>query len=72
MGDPPQSSSCTHCGGLGYNVVDIIGDELNDILDKCNDIKEKVDEIKAMLDSPTIGIQKISSNLDDIMVKLDV
>jgi len=45
VGDPPQSSSCTHCGGLGYSVVDIIGDELNDILDKCNDILNKCNDI---------------------------
>jgi hypothetical protein len=32
----------------------------------------KIDAIKAMLDSAVYGMQKMSSNLDDIMVKLDV
>ncbi len=35
-------------------------------------IASKVDAIKAMLDSPVLGMQKMSSNLDDLMVKLDV
>jgi len=35
-------------------------------------LSNKVDAIKAMLDSAVYGMQKMSSNLDDIMVKLDV
>jgi len=35
-------------------------------------LEAKVDAIKAMLDSAVYGMQKMSSNLDDIMVKLDV
>jgi hypothetical protein len=32
----------------------------------------KLDAIQAMLNSTVYGMQKMSSNLDDIMVKLDV
>jgi hypothetical protein len=37
-----------------------------------NSFDAKLDAIKAMLDSAVYGMQKMSSNLDDIMVKLDV
>jgi DnaJ-class molecular chaperone len=55
---------CLSCSGTGY----IISGASMDI----TELVAKIDAIKAMLDSPTLGMQKMSSNLDDIMVKLDV
>ena len=58
-----NENPCTACSGTGSfksGKVDV------------TDLVTKIDAIKAMLDSPTLGMQKMSSNLDDIMVKLDV
>ena len=77
--------TCSRCNGSGLadlglgNVEcpDCKGDGVldNGQIDGAEQIAElttKLDAIKAMLDSPTLGMQKMSSNLDDIMVKLDV
>ena len=61
-----EGAECGHCSGTGY----IETGKINDTGDTV--ITDKIDAIKAMLDSQTIGLQKMSSNLDDIMVKLDV
>ncbi len=54
---------CSTCIGRGkYEQMDI----------DLGGLESKIDAIKAMLDSPILGMQKMSSNLDDIMVKLDV
>lgn len=58
---------CTNCGGDGaYNTGIGLTPEWFDA------ITVKLDAIKTMLDSPVLGMQKMSSNLDDIMTKLDV
>jgi DnaJ-class molecular chaperone len=54
---------CVVCAGTGK-----ISPEAIDI----TELIAKIDAIKAMLDSTVYGMQKTSSNLDDIMVKLDV
>jgi len=63
-GTYPGENPCIWCAGTGF--VDT-GDTLD-----AETIITKLDAIKAMLDSPLIGMQKTSSNLDDIMTKLDV
>ena len=40
--------------------------------ERIGEVIAKLDAIKEMLDSTVYGMQKMSSNLDDIMVKLDV
>ena len=62
---------CPSCLGLGTRVTDPSG-VLQDIITAQAAQDAKIDAIKAMLDSTVYGMQKISSNLDDIMVKLDV
>jgi DnaJ-class molecular chaperone len=64
-GVPPGTDDCRDCDGQGFNTVDVIGDDFTEL-------NTKIDAIKAMLDSAIYGMQKMSSNLDDIMVKLDV
>jgi len=74
--------TCDGTGGTGLdgkgnplrNCPDCQGDGVEDGFDDTllQQIITKLDAIKAMLDSPTLGMQKTSSNLDDIMVKLDV
>jgi DnaJ-class molecular chaperone len=59
-GTTPAEDPCVWCSGTGF--VDT-GDTLDG---------STLDAIKAMLDSTAYGMQKMSSNLDDIMVKLDV
>jgi len=65
-GIPTLLDPCPVCGGSGEvqsGTLDVT---------KIKKIQDSIDDIKAMLDSPTLGLQKMSSNLDDIMVKLDV
>ena len=62
-----SEGTCPHCNGAGYRDEGLILD--NTLILQ---IITQLDAIKAMLDSPLIGMQKTSSNLDDIMVKLDV
>ena len=45
---------------------------IDDLIASLITLNSKIDAIKAMLDSPILGMQKMSSNLDDIMAKLDV
>ena len=62
------SINCPWClGGRSgpWGDIDFIGEEIASM-------QVKLDSIKAMLDSTVFGMQKMSSNLDDIMVKLDV
>jgi len=60
---------CPVCFGSGSTRLDNASAHLELVKDSLN---AKVDAIKAMLDSAIYGMQKMSSNLDDIMVKLDV
>jgi hypothetical protein len=62
-----EERKCAPCEGDGtidYGTVEGA--------DQIADLSTKLDAIKTMLDSPVYGLQKMSSNLDDIMVKLDV
>lgn len=59
-GTAPEENPCAHCAGVGYI-------DTGDTFDATT-----IDGIKAMLDSTAYGMQKMSTNLDDIMVKLDV
>ena len=75
VGNHGELVTCTECSGTGIEpgverVLDNTFDD--DILAAIAALVVKVDAIKTMLDSPLIGMQKTSSNLDDIMVKLDV
>lgn len=65
---------CHSCQGTkqispGTNIV-LAYLEYFDLVLSAMDVK--IDAIKEMLDSAVYGMQKMSSNLDDIMVKLDV
>lgn len=62
--------TCPSCGGIGHSLS---GDlDTTEYMASIDTLTAKVDAIKAMLDSAICGLQKMSSNLDDIMVKLDV
>ena len=58
---------CVDCGGTGELQFGIVGGA-----EEITALSAKLDAIKEMLDSTVCGLQKMSSNLDDIMVKLDV
>ena len=66
-GQTITENPCYACGGDGIYTG---GGGIEDT--QVQQLITKIDAIKAMLDSPTLGMQKMSSNLDDIMVKLDV
>ena len=69
---PP--SPCVMCKGIGKVAEkEVEGAEQEAIeISSLDTLTTKVDAIKTMLDSTVYGMQKMSSNLDDIMVKLDV
>jgi len=62
-----EGAICNNCSGTGFEVLGKVED-----VEDFTAITDKIDAIKTMLDSQTIGLQKMSSNLDDMMVKLDV
>ena len=61
------TDECRLCKGMGW-VLENYFEGATEIAA----LSTKIDAIKTMLDSTVYGMQKMSSNLDDIMVKLDV